>query len=237
MKYKAVLFDLLTALVDSWTLWGAVAGSPAHSRRWRAAYLRLTYACGDYRPYEALIAEAATEVGLAEECAVALAARWGELQPWPEAPHVLAAIGCGRALGVVTNCSATLGARAADCVGVPFATVITAEAAGAYKPDPRPYRRAIDALGLTAEEVLFVAGSSTISLVPQCLVRQRSGTTASARSCPKVRRPRLQCGTRSIRCRAFSRSEVTSRAMPTWQSRVASRFGTASSAPSADGGS
>ena len=160
MKYKAVLFDLLTALIDSWTLWDAVAESSAHGRRWRAAYLRLTYGCGDYRPYEALVAAAAAEVGLAAECAVALAARWGELQPWPEVPRVLAAIGRGRALGVVTNCSAALGTQAVDRVGVPLATVVTAEAAGAYKPDPRPYRRAIDALRLPTEEVLFVAGSS-----------------------------------------------------------------------------
>jgi len=40
---RAVLFDLLTALMDSWTLWNAVAGSPAQGRAWRAEYLRLTY--------------------------------------------------------------------------------------------------------------------------------------------------------------------------------------------------
>jgi hypothetical protein len=27
MKFKAIAFDLLTALVDSWTLWAKVAGS------------------------------------------------------------------------------------------------------------------------------------------------------------------------------------------------------------------
>jgi ribosomal protein S18 acetylase RimI-like enzyme len=36
---------------------------------------------------------------------------------------------------------------------------MTAEDAGAYKPDPRPYRAALDALGYAAHEVLFVAGS------------------------------------------------------------------------------
>src|SRR5437868_274238 len=36
-KPKAILFDLLTALLDSWTLWDAVAGKPADGRRWRAA--------------------------------------------------------------------------------------------------------------------------------------------------------------------------------------------------------
>ena len=54
---KAVLFDLLTALIDSWTLWNAVAGNEADGRRWRAAYLRRSYGEGRYRPYETLVAE------------------------------------------------------------------------------------------------------------------------------------------------------------------------------------
>jgi FMN phosphatase YigB (HAD superfamily) len=42
----------------------------------------------------------------------------------------------------------------------PFTVVVSAERAGAYKPDPRPYQLALDELGLPAERVLFVAGSS-----------------------------------------------------------------------------
>jgi FMN phosphatase YigB (HAD superfamily) len=45
-------------------------------------------------------------------------------------------------------------------LGSPFAVVVSAERAGAYKPDPRPYQLALDELGLPAERVLFVAGSS-----------------------------------------------------------------------------
>jgi len=41
-RYDAVLFDLLTALVDSWSLWNDVSGGEADGRRWRAAYLRRT---------------------------------------------------------------------------------------------------------------------------------------------------------------------------------------------------
>ena len=39
-RFEAVLFDLLTALLDSWTLWNSVAGSEADGRKWRAAYLQ-----------------------------------------------------------------------------------------------------------------------------------------------------------------------------------------------------
>jgi 2-haloacid dehalogenase len=159
MRYKAILFDLLTALLDSWSLWDAVAGSSERGRPWRAAYLRRTYGSGDYRPYETLVAEAAVETGLSAPHAAALAARWDALRPWPEAPHVLAALGRDHALGVVTNCSRALGARAAQAFGVPFRVVVTAEDAGAYKPDPRPYRDAVAALGVAADQTLFVAGS------------------------------------------------------------------------------
>ena len=39
---RAVLFDLLTALLDSWTVWNAAAGSEEKGRAWRAEYLRRT---------------------------------------------------------------------------------------------------------------------------------------------------------------------------------------------------
>src|SRR6516165_11173207 len=42
---RAVLFDLLTALLDSWTVWNATAGSERAGRAWRAEYLRRTYGC------------------------------------------------------------------------------------------------------------------------------------------------------------------------------------------------
>lgn len=37
-RYDVVLFDLLTGLLDSWTLWNRVAGSAEDGRRWRMAY-------------------------------------------------------------------------------------------------------------------------------------------------------------------------------------------------------
>ena len=38
-KYDAILFDLLTALLDSWTVWNRAAGSDELGRKWRAEYL------------------------------------------------------------------------------------------------------------------------------------------------------------------------------------------------------
>lgn len=45
-------------------------------------------------------------------------------------------------------------------MGAAFAVVVTAERAGFYKPHPRPYRMALDALGVAPARCLFVAGSA-----------------------------------------------------------------------------
>jgi 2-haloalkanoic acid dehalogenase type II len=159
--YDAVLFDLLTALLDSWKLWNSVAGSDAAGHRWRAEYLRSTYAAGPYRPYEDLVGEAAESVGLPRALANELASRYAELDPWPEVKNVLRTLhDAGVPLGVVTNCSEKLGRIAADCVGVPFTVFVTAERAGYYKPQPQPYRLAMDELRAKPNRCLFVAGSA-----------------------------------------------------------------------------
>lgn len=158
-RYDAVLFDLLTALVDSWTLWNSVAGDRGDGKRWRRAYLGNTYAAGRYRPYETLVAEAAEEVGLPRSLADDLATAYGLLQPWPEAPAVLNALTGVVPLGIVTNCSEKLGRIAASRIGVEFAAIVTAESAGFYKPHPRPYQMALDLLRVAPERCLFVAGS------------------------------------------------------------------------------
>lgn len=159
-RHDAVLFDLLTAVLDSWTVWNAVAGGEADGVRWRRRYLELTYGQGDYEPYELLVARAAEQVGLPRSLADDLTARWDELTPWAEAPEVLTAIARDLPIGVVTNCSASLGERAAARVPVEFATVVTAERAGAYKPRRAAYQLALDELELPADRVLFVAGSA-----------------------------------------------------------------------------
>ena len=156
---EAIGFDLLTALIDSWTLWSSVAGGAERGHAWRRASLRLITAAGDYVPYEQMVRRAAAEVELPRERADELLARWGELRPWPEVPDVLAHLR-GRRLAIVTNCSQRLAEIAAEVTGGAFEVVMSAERAGAYKTDPRAYRAGLGALGLSPERVLFVAGSA-----------------------------------------------------------------------------
>lgn len=157
---KLILFDLLTALLDSWTVWDKAAGSQEAGRTWRMAYLKWTYECGAYRPYEVLVREAAQSVGMDEKAADRLEMFWNNIAPWQEVPKVLKELKKNYRLGVVTNCSERLGHIAADAVGVSFDVVITSEKAGFYKPDPRPYKMALDDAGVRASEALFVAGSA-----------------------------------------------------------------------------
>ena len=160
-RYDAVLFDLLTALLDSWSLWNSVASGEEVGRKWRAEYLRITYETGAYRPYNDLVASAAKAVGFDRGLADRLDARYAELEPWPGVLPALSRLAAaGIKLGVVTNCSRRLGVIAADQVGVKFDCLVTAEDAGWYKPDPRPYQIALDQLGVGPDRCLFVAGSA-----------------------------------------------------------------------------
>ena len=180
---RAVLFDLLTALLDSRTVWNAAAGSVAQGRAWRAAYLRRTYGCGAYVGYEQLVREAAAEVGLPAAQPLALEAAWDTLTPWDGARELLQALRPHCRLAVVTNCSERLGQRAATRLGIDWDTVVTSETAGFYKPDPRPYRLALQRLGVAAHQRPSSPAPATTCSAPPPSACAPSGTTASAWPC------------------------------------------------------
>jgi 2-haloacid dehalogenase len=156
-SYDAVGFDLLTALLRTWPLWEEIAGDVPTGQRWHAASQAMLRG-KPYYSFEDNLREAASDAGLGRDRAEELIRRWGEFDPWPDTPGTLALLAPVRTF-IVTNCSEELGLRAARRAGT-FDLVMTAERAGAYKPDPRPYRAALDALGLAPERVLFVAGSA-----------------------------------------------------------------------------
>ena len=160
LQYCAVMFDLLSALLDSWTLWGNSAGDKAKAIKWRLKYLQLTYQQGVYRPYEELVSLAAKETDLPQSCTDKLVKNWKQLKPWTEVLEVLTELKNHVPLAVVTNCSEVLGQQAAGLCGVPFDVVVTAERAGFYKPDPAPYTLSIQELGVEPKKVLYVSGSA-----------------------------------------------------------------------------
>jgi 2-haloacid dehalogenase len=156
---EAVACDVKTALLDSVTLWSAVAGDAARGAAWREAERRLIYGDTAYRPYLELLAAAAREVGLdAERVVPELARRWGDMRPWPDVPGFLAALGARR-LALATNAAEALARVAAGILPRRADVVVSAERAGAYKPDPTIYGLTLQELRLPAERVLFLAGS------------------------------------------------------------------------------
>lgn len=162
-RFRAVLFDLLTALIDSWSLWIEVAGDDGLGRAWRRESLRRVTSAGSYRPYEDIVVEAAEAVGAGPVQARELLERWtaGALQPWPETRGVLSDLAAaGWTTGIVTNCSQRLAEAAAAATGHRFEAIVSAERAGVYKTDPGAYRAGLEAVGdPDPREVLFVAGS------------------------------------------------------------------------------
>lgn len=166
---KAVVFDLLTALINSWDIWAQSTPSLSQEegRRWRERYLEITFGAGAYTPYESLVRKAADDAGLPSSAPEALLQNWAKLPPWPEVSHVLPALRAkGYKLAVVTNCSKHLGhlavQRVEQYVGQDFQfdAATTAEEIGFYKPVAAAYESILKELGLQADEVLFVAGSA-----------------------------------------------------------------------------
>lgn len=110
-------------------------------------------------PYEQLVKDAARNTGMADSAPDVLEAQWDTLPVWSGARELLLALKPHCRLAVVTNCSRRLGHRAAARLGIDWDVIVTSEEAGFYKPDPRPYRMALDRLGVKAEDAAFVAGS------------------------------------------------------------------------------
>jgi 2-haloalkanoic acid dehalogenase type II len=154
---KAVLFDLLMAVMDSVSTWTAAAGDRPTGLAWRDAVTARMRANTAYSPYEAIVGEAARELGLYPGAALRLSDAWRRMAPWPDAAAI---VGLSVPYAFVTNTSRALAAIAEERSGLRPHFVLSAEQAGWYKPDVRIYRAACEALGLPRAQVLFVAGSA-----------------------------------------------------------------------------
>lgn len=154
---RAVLFDLLTALLDSGSLWERAAGRAGIGHRWRAAASRLMVASSGYRDYPELVEEARVQQRVAAGATRRLLESWDTISPWPEVAAFLGALRLPYA--VVTNCSDALARAAAERLPRRPSAIVSAERAGAYKPDRRPYALALEAMSLAPGDALYVGGS------------------------------------------------------------------------------
>ena len=156
-QVRAVLFDLLMAVMNSPAIWASAAGDERRGMAWRDAATRRMAASPTYVRYEELVVGAAAEVGLAPEAASELFDRWREMDPWPDAA-ALSRLALPYAF--VTNCSKPLARVAADRSQLTPRFVLSAEEAGWHKPDRRIYQEACARLTSPPKSTLFVAGSA-----------------------------------------------------------------------------
>jgi 2-haloacid dehalogenase len=85
---------------------------------------------------------------------------FAELQIWPDVPEALTALRrSGVRLAMLSNMTGAMmtNGLARGGVAAHFDAVLSTDAIGTYKPDPRAYRLGVDALRLPKERVLFAA--------------------------------------------------------------------------------
>jgi 2-haloalkanoic acid dehalogenase type II len=156
LRFEAVLFDLLMAVMDSPAAWSEAAGDAERGLRWRDAVTQRMVSSGSYVPYEDLVTEEAARLGLPQDTAAALRTAWRQMRPRPDAPAI-ASLQVPYAF--VTNCSMDLAREAARQSGLNPTFTLSAEEAGRFKPRPEVYRMASERLAIPPARTLFVAGA------------------------------------------------------------------------------
>ena len=127
----------------------------------------------------------------------------GDWPAFPDSEPALRRLATRFRLGVITNCDDDLFAASNRRLGVTFDWVVTAEQVGAYKPDERNFRVALERIGLPRERILHVAQSlyhdhvpaQRLGLATAWIDRRRGrsgpGATPPATATPDVTAPDL----------------------------------------------
>jgi 2-haloacid dehalogenase len=114
---------------------------------------------------------------LAEETARELNLAWHRLDAWPDVPRGLTRLKARFMLAPVSNGNISLMVDLARRNGLPWDAVLGAEVAGDYKPKPRVYLAACEALDLPPASCMMVA-AHTNDLLAAAKVGLRTGHIA-----------------------------------------------------------
>ena len=90
----------------------------------------------------------------------------GEWKPFPDTVDALTRLGERFKLAVISNVDDALFSQTKSTLTVEFAHVMTAERAGAYKPDNRIFEAALTAIGCGRDRILHVAQSLFHDIAP-----------------------------------------------------------------------
>ena len=174
MAIEAVVFDAYGTIFDVQSVAALTEEAfPGHgsliTQIWRMKQLEYSWLrsmMGEYQDFwsvtQAALAYTLETLGLAADAALRerIAHSYNTLTPYPDAGACLAALG-GRRAAILSNGSpamlAALVAHAGFADLIP--TVISVDAARAYKPDPRAYALVETALGVAPSRVLFVTSN------------------------------------------------------------------------------
>jgi len=211
-RFDVLTFDVYGTLID-WETGLADAFRPILGARGidleddavleRYAVHEAAVEASPYRRYREVLA-----AGLVAVCAELgfepdpreIAAFSGSVPDWPafrDTAAALADLAARFRLGVITNCDDDLFAASRARLGVDFAWVVTAEQVGAYKPDERAFRVALERIGVPRERILHVAQSLFHDHVPaeslglaSAWINRRHGRHGSGATPPADARPR-----------------------------------------------
>ena len=174
---RALLFDVFGTLVD-WRSGvlsacaevadrtNVAADWPAVVDDWRRAYspaLDAVRAEGTWRDLDAVQRDTLADVlgrhgvDLPPDDRELLVRSWRRLPAWPDAPAGLDRLRARSVLATLSNGHVALLVDLLRFAGLRMDTVLSAELAGSYKPDPVVYRRGVALLGLEPGEVGMVA--------------------------------------------------------------------------------
>lgn len=184
-EFRVLTFDCYGTLVD-WEAgilgalrpWASRAGVAADDVELLSAFAEAestAQAASPRKRYPEILREAhgliAATFGVMndEAAAEAFGASVGDWPPFPDTREALGRLQRKHKLVAVSNVDRRSFAKTQEKLGVTFDAVVTAEEVGAYKPDLRMFRRALDVaegFGATPQHVLHVAQSLFHDHVP-----------------------------------------------------------------------
>ena len=155
LKPKAVTLDYF-AFADAWR--GEYQGAMEEVRAGRIGFCRLDIL---HRRNLELTLKRFDISNLTEDEKRNLNLAWHRLDAWPDVPTGLARLKRGYVIAPVSNGNISLMVDLARRNGFPWDVILGAEIAGDYKPKPRVYLAAAEALDLKPEACMMVAAHSS----------------------------------------------------------------------------
>jgi 2-haloacid dehalogenase len=173
-QFEFLSFDVYGTLID-WETGIVTALRPIlqrHGRDWSDNEILDAFAVNEsiaqqppYSTYREVLTEVLERTGQEhgfEPTGEDLEAFASSVPAWPAFPdsvEALAELKRHFRLAVITNCDDDLFAESNKKLGVEFDVVVTAEQAGVYKPDLKPFRMTVERIGGDQSKLLHVAQS------------------------------------------------------------------------------